>query len=66
MQVSALECKIVRLVGGGSNELQSRGPATETEETIPLLYTHFDRAFDFQTAPQGNPNENCDSLASNR
>ena len=71
LRVSALERKIVRLVGGGREYRRPRVSTTiataklSNDGTISLLNTHPNRAFDFQAAPEGNPNENCESSASN-
>lgn len=69
-QVSALERKIKHFVGGGSDQRLSRASTTvatrkfSSQDTVSLLGTHLDRALDFWTAPQGDPDENCDSPAS--
>jgi hypothetical protein len=71
LQARVLEHKIVHFAGGGSGQRQPRESTTtrvgefSSQDTTPLLGTYLDRAFDFQTTPQGDPNENCDSPASN-
>jgi hypothetical protein len=71
LQVSALERKIVHIVGGGPVQLQSRTSTTMTRRVfssrgnIQSRNTHLDCAFDLQASSQSDPNENRDSSTSN-